>query len=101
MAPPDVDLLERWRNARDRGAMDELVRRHIHFVYGAARRQLRGDDAWAHDVTQAVFMLLIQKAPHVRSEAALAVWLHRTTRYACANARRMRARRAAHERRAA
>jgi RNA polymerase sigma factor (sigma-70 family) len=101
MTPHDVQLLDRWCDRRDRGAMDELVRRHIHFVYGAARRQLGGDDAGAQDVAQAVFLLLIQKAPRVRSDAALAVWLHRTTRYACANARRMRERRARHELRAA
>ena len=82
--------------------MDELVRRHIHFVYGAARRQLpAGHSAHAEDVTQAVFMLLIHKSPRVRSDAALAVWLHRATRYAAANARRMLIRQASRDRRAA
>jgi RNA polymerase sigma factor (sigma-70 family) len=84
----DIELLDAWRLHGDRAAIDRLVRRHIHFVYGAARRQVR-DPHRAEDVTQAVFMLLIQKSPNVRSEAALAVWLHRATRYAAANARRM------------
>jgi DNA-directed RNA polymerase specialized sigma24 family protein len=53
------------------------------------------DPAWADDVTQAVFLLLIQRSPRISCDQALAVWLHRTTRYACANARRMQARRAA------
>jgi RNA polymerase sigma factor (sigma-70 family) len=99
---PDCQLLDRWRDASDRGAMDELVRRHIHFVYGAARRQLpAGYDAYAEDVTQAVFLLLIHKSPRVRSDAALAVWLHRAARYAAANARRMLVRQANRDRRAA
>ncbi|CAN5481592.1 hypothetical protein BH09PLA1_BH09PLA1_01890 [soil metagenome] len=88
----DITLLESWRGHRDRPAMDRLIRHHIHFVYGAARRILR-DATLAEDVTQAVFMLLIQKSPRVPSDAALAVWLHRTTRYACANARKLKVRR--------
>jgi RNA polymerase sigma factor (sigma-70 family) len=87
----DVRLLDAWRKHGDRAAMDTLVRRHIHFVYGAARRQVR-DSTLAQDVTQAVFMLLMQKSPALRCDAALAVWLHRTTGYACANAKRMKLR---------
>lgn len=81
--------------------MDELIRRHIGFVYGAARRMLHGDASWAQDVTQAVFMLLIQKSPRIGSDAALAVWLHRAARYASANARRVRARQCQRDRKAA
>jgi RNA polymerase sigma factor (sigma-70 family) len=72
----------------------------VHFVYGAARRIL-GDACSAEDVAQAVFMLLIQKSPRLPSDAALAVWLHRTTGYACANARKTQQRRHARELRAA
>src|SRR5262245_14662024 len=96
----DALLLERWQMHGDRPAMDELVRRHIHFVYGAARRQVN-DATWAEDVTQAVFLLLIHKSPRISSDHALAVWLHRATRYAAANARRMVNRRARRERLAA
>ncbi|MBC8109332.1 MAG: sigma-70 family RNA polymerase sigma factor, partial [Anaerolineae bacterium] len=96
----DTELLDAWRRSRDRSAMDRLIRRHIHFVYGAARRILR-DSSWAEDVTQAVLMLLIQKSPRLPSDPAIAVWLHRTTRYACANARKMQTRRAIREHRVA
>src|SRR4051812_28165228 len=96
----DVRLLDAWRRTRDRRAMDVLIRRHIHFVYGAARRMVR-DRSLAEDVTQAVFMLLIQKSPRVDSDRALTSWLHRTTRYASSNARRMHARRVDRDRRAA
>ena len=96
----DTRLLDAWRRSRDRAAMDRLIRRHVHFVYGAARRIL-GDAYGAEDVTQAVFMLLIQKSPRLPSDPALAVWLHRTTRYACANARKMQQRREVRELRVA
>jgi RNA polymerase sigma factor (sigma-70 family) len=92
----DVGLLSQWRQRRDRSAIDQLVRRHVNFVYGCARRQV-GDKHLAEDVTQAVFMLLLQKSPRLRCDAALSVWLHRTTRYASANARRMQLRRARRE----
>src|SRR3954470_17534171 len=96
-AMTDVQLLHDWRGSRDRGAMDELVKRHAPFVYGTALRMMR-HTAWADDVTQAVFLLLIQKPPRfVRHGAELAAWLHRTTVYACKNARRVRARRGRHE----
>jgi DNA-directed RNA polymerase specialized sigma24 family protein len=62
---------------------------------------LHGDASWAHDVTQAVFMLLIQKSPRIGSDAALSVWLHRATRYASANAHRMRVRQYHRDRKAA
>src|SRR4051794_36559154 len=90
----DASLLRGWRQSRDRAAMDELVRRHLPFVYGAACR-MTGDPVTAEDVTQAVFMLLVQKSPRIDSELALASWLHRATRFASSNARRIAARRTA------
>ncbi len=95
----DVQLLTDWRKHADRDAMDQLVRRHINFVYSTARRQVQ-DAHLAEDVTQAVFMLLMSKSPALHSEGALAVWLHNTTRYASSNARRMRSRREYRERQA-
>src|SRR5690349_1215936 len=99
----DARLLDAWRSSHDRAAVDQLIRRHIHFVYGAARRMLSGsaDPSAAEDVTQAVFMLLIQKRPRLPNDAALAIWLHRTTRFSCANARKMQWRRVVGERRVA
>jgi RNA polymerase sigma factor (sigma-70 family) len=96
----DVELLNSWRQHGDRQAIDQLVRRHIHFVYASARRQV-ADPHLAEDVTQAVFMLLVTKSPRLPSPAALSVWLHNATRYASANARRMRVRRDHRERQAA
>lgn len=95
----DAELLHRFATAADRDALDELVRRHIDFVYASARRQVRGRSDLADDVTQAVFLILAKKAKSVPA-ARLGGWLFRTTRYAAANARRSEARRAKYERNA-
>ena len=95
----DAELLWRFTQLSDRAAMDELVRRHVDFVYATARRQL-GDGHAAEDVTQAVFLLMARKAPSIDAER-LAGWLFRSTCYAAANAMRIAARRAFHESRAA
>ncbi len=47
----------------------------------------------AEDVTQGVFVLLAQKAHTLADGAFLAGWLHKATRYACANALRTENRR--------
>jgi RNA polymerase sigma factor (sigma-70 family) len=100
MNEPDDQLLRRYIQNDDRSAMDELVRRHIDMVYATARRQLQRNEHAADDVTQAVFMLLLRKAKSVH-RGQLAGWLLQTTRYACANARKILARRVLHEMQAA
>lgn len=97
----DDDLLSRWHAERDGGAFALLVRRYVELVYAAATRQLAGDRHLADDVTQAVFLILSQKPAAARRASSLAAWLHQTTRYATANARRIVARRARYERAAA
>jgi RNA polymerase sigma factor (sigma-70 family) len=100
--PIDDNLLIRWHEGRDGEAFGELVRRHADLVYGIATRQLAsGDRHLIDDVIQAVFLVLLQKAGTARGASSLAAWLHQTTRYAVANARRVAARRARHERAAA
>ncbi len=48
-----------------------------------------------------VFLILSRKAPAIKHPAQLPAWLFQTTRYAAANARKIAARRAFHERQAA
>jgi RNA polymerase sigma factor (sigma-70 family) len=86
MLADDAELLRRYADERAEEAFAELVRRYVDLVYHAALRQLGGDAHRAHDVTQTVFALLAHKARSLRRHAALAGWLHTTTRL---SARRM------------
>jgi RNA polymerase sigma factor (sigma-70 family) len=74
--------------------------RYIDLVYASARRQV-WDAHLAEDVTQAVFIILAKKLPGLPADRPLGAWLLQTTAYAAANARRRRAQREFHERRAA
>src|SRR6266487_1794777 len=80
-------------------AFAALVGAYIDIVYAAARRQV-GDAHLAEDVTQAVFIVLAQKAKLVDPGRPLLGWLLKTTSYCAANARRAQAHRETHERKA-
>lgn len=69
----DADLLR--RAARDRDALDELVRRYAGLVWGVCRRTLR-NEADAEDAFQATFLALIRQAPKIHAGRPLAGWLH-------------------------
>jgi RNA polymerase sigma factor (sigma-70 family) len=93
---PDFDLLRQYADHGAQDAFAALVTRHVNLVYAAARRQV-GDAHLAQDVTQAVFVLLAQKARSIGPNTVLAGWLYNATRYAAANARKMERRRQHHE----
>ncbi len=96
----DLELLQRYVHEDDRQALATLVRRHTDWVYSAALRQVR-DPHLAEDVTQAVFLALVQKAGRLSRGVVLPAWLLAVTRCSAAMARRSEARRRRHERCAA
>jgi RNA polymerase sigma factor (sigma-70 family) len=96
----EAQLLHRYVAERSEAAFTELVRRHINLVYFAALRRVGGDAHLADDVTQSVFADLARKAPDLKNRAALAGWLHTSTRFAAAQVVRAERRRRAREEKA-
>jgi type II secretion system protein G len=92
----DQSLLHQYVREGSRPALDQIVRRHIALVYSSALRQVRDPDL-SQDITQAVFLVLAQKARTIRSGVALAGWLLAVTRRACVDAMRRRAIQRRHE----
>jgi RNA polymerase sigma factor (sigma-70 family) len=88
----DWELIQHYRRNGSERAFETLVNRHVDFVYCAALRQVR-DPSLAEDVSQAVFVLLAQKAKNFRSGTVLVSWLFRTTRYIASRALRSEYRR--------
>ena len=79
----DLALLREYARCGSERAFDALVKRHIHFVYASALRQVR-EASLAEDITQAVFVILAQKAAKMPEKTTLPGWLFRTTRFAAA-----------------
>ncbi len=77
----DLTLLHEYATRDSEAAFAELVSRRIGFVYSAALRQVR-DPHVAEEITQAVFIILAQKAGRISNKTILAGWLFKTTRYA-------------------
>jgi RNA polymerase sigma factor (sigma-70 family) len=84
----DADLLRRYTEDRSEPAFAEIVQRHLNLVYFAALRQVGGDTHRAQEVAQSVFTDLARKAATLTGRATLTGWLHTSTRFAAAKARR-------------
>jgi RNA polymerase sigma factor (sigma-70 family) len=80
-AMDDMALLREYATGNSEAAFETLVSRRVGFVYSAALRQVR-DPHLAGEVTQAVFIILAQKAGRISNKTILAGWLFRTTRFA-------------------
>src|SRR5215218_2409462 len=96
----DEELLRQFVRDPRCGAFELLVRRHLDLVYSAAIRQVR-DAHHAHDVTQAVFMILARKAPRLGAGVVLGGWLLQATRLACKDLLKAEVRRKRREQEAA
>jgi len=81
-------------------AFNEIVRRHVDFVYSTALRKLAGDTHLAQDVTQTVFADLARKAGSLPKNVVLIGWLHRDACFRAADAVRSERRRRAREQKA-
>ena len=90
----DFALLLRFVETRSEEAFSELVRRHLGFVYQAARRRLGGDAHRAEEAALAVFADLARKAPSLLGRpVVLAAWLHKAAMHATARILRAEQRR--------
>jgi len=87
MTEDDDQLLRQFVRDRSRGAFEQLVRRYVGIVHGAALRQVR-DPHLAEDVTQAVFIVLVNKAAKLQNMKTIGGWLLKVTRYAAIDAMR-------------
>jgi RNA polymerase sigma factor (sigma-70 family) len=85
----DQTLLRHYTTQGSREALDGLIRRHMNLVYSSALRQVR-DPNLAEDVTQAVFLILVQKARSIRDGVAVGGWLLAVTRRAAVQAMKKR-----------
>lgn len=93
MTPNDSELLKSYVNDGSEAAFAELVHRHLGLVLGSALRQLDGDTSAAEDVAQIVFTDLARKAAGLTHFTSVAGWLHTSTRFTTAKARRSEQRR--------
>jgi len=77
----DEMLMVRYQRG-ERKAFVELVRRHNRPIYNFVLRQLR-TPALCEDVTQEVFMRLVQNAAEFKHEARFSTWLYAIARNLC------------------
>jgi len=77
----DEMLMVRYQRG-EREAFAELVRRYHGPIYNFSIRQLR-HSALAEDVTQEVFLRLVQKAAEFKHEARFSTWLYTIARNLC------------------
>ena len=80
----DNALLRQYAENGSDEAFATLVTRHANLVYSVAMRQV-GNPHEAEDITQAVFIILAQKAAQLRQLKALSNWLFQATRLTANN----------------
>lgn len=81
-SPDDLPRLVQASVDGDEHAWNELVRRHAHLVM-AVTRQFRMSAADAQDISQTVWLRLVEHLVNIREPAALAGWIVTTTKHEC------------------
>jgi uncharacterized protein (TIGR03435 family) len=80
----DMDLLRQYAGGNSDAAFAALVSRHVNLVYSAALRKA-GNPHAAEEITQAVFIILAQKAGRIPGRTILPGWLYQTARLTAAS----------------
>ena len=88
----DSALLRQYVDDDSDVAFAALVTRHVNLVYSVALRHT-GEPDQAEEITQAVFILLANKAGQLRHDKALSSWLFQATRLTASNVVRSETRR--------
>src|SRR5687768_11050983 len=84
---PDRHTIERCRRG-DRDALRELFDAHGARVYSIARHFFGGDDARARDITQDVFVKVMDRIGTFEGASRFSTWLYRLTMNACLDTQR-------------
>jgi RNA polymerase sigma factor (sigma-70 family) len=92
----DHELIHIYLHERKEEAFEALVRRHGPMVMGVCRRVLRNSHD-AEDAFQATFLVLVRKAPTLRSPRLLGNWLYGVAYRTALEARKRSATRTANE----
>ena len=85
--PDDHELLAQYAQGpreNSEAAFAALAERHVNLVYSTALRSL-GNSHAAEEVSQAVFIVLANKAGKLSRRVVLSGWLYQTTRLTAAN----------------
>jgi RNA polymerase sigma-70 factor (ECF subfamily) len=86
MAPLDDKTLMENLARGDRRALRLLYERHAEFVHRVAYRFVENDED-ARDITQSVFVTIMQSADRYKPEAKLTTWIYRVVANRCLNHR--------------
>ena len=92
----DITLLREYVERNSEEAFAALITRHIDRIYSVALRHTRNPHH-AEEITQAVFVILAKKAPHLRKSVILEGWLYQTARLTAVTFIRSEIRRARRE----
>ncbi len=92
----DMDLLRQYADGNSDAAFAALVSRHVDLVYSAALRKT-GNPHAAEEITQAVFIILAQKAGRILDKTILPGWLYQTARLTASSYLRRETRRVRRE----